>query len=74
MSLSECRALLNFEKSSEIIIFIWQQKPLNVITLGQTGIDNTNQMITITDDLHSDLIKRVITLAIGYIKRLSLYF
>jgi len=26
-----------------------RKKPLNVITFGQTGVDNINQMITITD-------------------------
>ena len=30
----------------------WGKKPLNVITLGQTKRDNTNQMITITDDFY----------------------
>ena len=40
-----CLFLLSF-------ILLLKQMPLNVITVGQTKIDNINRMITITDDFN----------------------
>jgi hypothetical protein len=68
------------KKNKQIYAIKTYEKMRNVITLGRTKSENINRIIPIIDDFHlvtycqlqkyiCDLIKRLITLGIDYIKR-----